>query len=121
MMNKETAVSLFNSIVRCLSGREVTVYFETERTSIKRDDTTSKSTTCYISCNSNVLSIFRTKDTTEPIYNFMIDKLMVAKIYHSEKKKYTFGIAYDNIKYRFKFDQEGPCARIHAALLEAIK
>ena len=103
MMNKETGISLFNSIVRCLAGREVTVYFEVERTAIKRDDTSSKSTTCYISCNSNVFSIFRSKDATEPIYNFMIDKLMVAKIYHAEKKKYTFGIAYEGIKYRFKF------------------
>jgi len=32
-----------------------------------------------------------------------MEKLMVSKIYRQEKKKYSFGIAYEDVKYRLIF------------------
>lgn len=120
-MNTEAKTSLFTSIVKCLSGREVVVYFTAERVLFKKDDSTSRSASCYISCNTNSLIISRNKEATDVWHSFLIERLLVAKLYHQEKRKYFFGIAYENVKYRFKYDQEGPCARIHAALLSAIR
>jgi len=46
---------------------------------------------------------------------------MVSKIYRQEKKKHSFGISYDGVKYRIRFQEEGACARIHGALLGIIR
>ena len=76
---------------------------------------------CYLSCTSQSLTISKNKDLKDVGYTFLIEKLLVAKMYHKEKKKFFFGIAYDNVKYTIKFDQEGPCARIHSGMLTAIR
>ncbi len=34
-----------------------------------------------------------------------MEKLMVSKIYRQEKKKYSFGIAYEDMKYRLRFEE----------------
>ena len=121
MMNLESKATLFSSIVKCLAGRELVTYFSAERVSFKREQSDARSVTCYATCNNNHLIVARNKETTDVWFSFLIERLLVAKLYHREKKKFYFPIVYDNIKYRFKFDQEGPCARIHGALLTAIR
>jgi len=120
-MNMEAKITLFCSIVKCLAGREVVVYFNAERVYFKKENSDASSVTCYTTCNNNHLIVSRNKENTDVWFSFLIERLLVAKLYHREKKKFYFPIVYDNIKYRFKFDQEGPCARIHGALLTAIR
>jgi len=117
----EAKITLFCSIVKCLAGREVVVYFNAERVYFKKENSDASSVTCYTTCNNNHLIVSRNKENTDVWFSFLIERLLVAKLYHREKKKFYFPIVYDNIKYRFKFDQEGPCARIHGALLTAIR
>lgn len=121
MMSRETKVSLFSSIMGCLVGRDLVTYFTSEPSSIKREDSSDRSTPCFLSCTSESLSVFKNKNETQPLHLFPISKLLVAKTYHREKKRFIFGIAFDSVKYRFKFEQEGPCARIHGDLLTAIR
>ena len=121
MMNRDTKLTLFCSIVKCLAGREVVTYFTAERVSFKKENGEARSVTCYATCNSNHLIVARNKENTDVWFSFLIERLLVAKLYHREKKKFYFPVVYDNVKYRFKFDHEGPCARIHGALLTAIR
>jgi hypothetical protein len=121
MMDKEVKISLFVSIVRCLSGREIVTYLTAERVYFKREDSTSRSVTCFLFCNSNTLTVSKNKEATSPLHTFLIERLLVAKVYHRENKQFLFGIAYERVKYRLKFDQEGTCARVHGALLSAIR
>ena len=71
MMNKQVQVSLFKSIVRYLAGREVVTYFSAERILFKRDDGSSKSIAVFISCDSNSMNIFKTKETTLTLRSFL--------------------------------------------------
>lgn len=70
MMNRETQASLFNSIVRCLAGRDVIVYFTAEPTAIKREDSSARSVPCFISCTSEALKVSKNKEGSNIIHTF---------------------------------------------------
>lgn len=60
-MNIDTKISLFNSIVRCLAGRELVVYLTGVKAGIKPEGSSSSSTKCYVSFDSEAFRVHKDK------------------------------------------------------------
>lgn len=120
-MNRETQISLFVSIVKCLAGKEAIQYFNNERATLRREQSFAGWTSCFITCDTNTLSAIKKREDKEPWHQFAIERLWVSKVYRPHKKRFIFGIAYDRNKYQLGFEEEGTCARIHGMIIDLIR
>jgi hypothetical protein len=114
-------ISLFVSIVKCLSGKEVIQYFNNEQSTIRKEQSFSGWTSCLLTSDSNRITVTKKIDEKEPWREFLFEKLWISKVYRQHKKRYIFGIAYDKQKYQLGFNEEGTCARIHGTIINLIR
>ena len=70
--DKQSQAMLFVSIVKCLSGKEVIVYFTNTKAYIKREETLSIWKKCYISCDSAYLYVKKKANKKTNYYEFKI-------------------------------------------------
>jgi hypothetical protein len=120
-MSREMQISLFTSIVKCLSGKEVVQYFSNQRSTLRKEQSFSGWTSCFLNCDSNSITVCKKNDGKDVWMEFSIEKLWISKIYRQHKKRHIFGIAYDKHKYQVGFDEEGTCARIHGIIINLIR
>lgn len=114
-------MSLFSSIVKCLSGKQVIVYFKNEKSYIKKQQAFSLWTKCYVSCDSTYLYIKKKANKKSNYYQFRIRLLKVSKKYLEYKGRLCFGLMYEGRKYMVGFQQETACERIFKTLKQLVK
>lgn len=102
-------------------GKEVVHHFKEERATLRKEQSFSGWTSCLLSCDTNSIIATKKKDSNEPWYQFMIERLWISKVYRLHKKRYIFGIAYDKKKYQLGFEEEATCARIHGIVINLIR
>lgn len=114
-------MNLFISIVKCLSGKELIVYFKDEKAYIKKEQSFSTWKKCYLSCDSNNLYIKKKANKRTNYYEFKIKDLKASKKYLEYNKKMCFGLLHGKIKYMLGFGQETACERIFKTIRQLIK
>jgi len=72
-------MNLFTSIVRCLSGREIIIYFKNERIFLRNDGGFFSWNKCYLTCDSKRLIIKKKRDAKENLYLMELDKVWISK------------------------------------------
>ena len=69
-------------------------YFHGERAFFKKDNNSSHSISCYLTLTSNNFVVARNKEQSDVWYDFKVERLLVAKEYRREKKKFYFNIGF---------------------------
>lgn len=120
-MNRDNQIQLFINLVKCLAGKEVIEYFSNQKATMRKEQTFAGWNSCFLTCNSQSITVLKKIDSKEVWNEFQLDKLFISKVYRRDKKRHIFGIAYGKHKYQVGFDEEGTCARIHGIIITLIR